>query len=76
MNPRCERSLEFARLTPHQQKLQLDANLAAKQAAAAQAVVRATEAAQAAVAAAAASAAPPQPGQPRVPLVGRRVPPS
>ena len=29
-NPECERSLEFAKLTPHQQQLQLAANLAAK----------------------------------------------
>ena len=50
-NPKCERSLEFALLTPHQQRLLLAANLAAKKAAAAEANVAATEAAAAAAAA-------------------------
>ena len=52
-NPRCERSLHFALLSPEQQRILLAANLAAKQAAAAEANVAATEAAAAAVAAAA-----------------------
>ena len=59
-NPKCERSLELAKLTPHQQSLQLAANLAAKNAAAASAAVLAHEAAAAADAAA--TAAPPPVG--------------
>ena len=55
-NPVCERSLEFAKLAPYQQALQLKANLAAKKATAAHAAVLAAEAAQTAAAAAAASA--------------------